>query len=557
MLGRVRVLGRRAESGTPAHGPSSIFAKALRDSRRAILLAGIGLGLGILAVGQSTAANYATIAGRQQQILAYSNAPAMGSLFGIPIGIETLGGLVSWRDASLIVLILGMWSIVALSGALAGEVSAGSADILVAMPISRRRIAAEKVAAHIVALGLIAVILAGAAWLTGIVFARLPGDSIAFTDALADFLGLGLLALIGGSIALALSAWLGKGAGSGLAIALFLGSFFVFAYQDLVPVFGAIKWLSPFDWTAHNQPIAGSWDLVSLVPVAGLVAALLASGMLAFERRDLGQFASLPRLRLPARSFLLRGPARRVFLDTRATALAWGLGLGLAMALIGAGSRAISKAATADPASERVVRQLFGDTDWTSAKGMLQLTFVWFGYLIMALAATTFLRSLAADERQRRLEMVLATPVSRARWLISGGLGVLGSVALMTLTIATLIGLGVWAGGQDPVGPFLGVWAGGLYAAALVGIALAVLGLGGVEIAPAVPVVLGIGFFFLDTMANLLRLPSAITSLCLTHYLGRPMVGTWDWPGMALLAGIAVAGIAVGAWAMNRRDVTK
>ena len=365
------------------------------------------------------------------------------------------------------------------------------------------------------------------------------------------------LGLIGGSIALALSAWLGKGAGSGLAIALFLGSFFVFAYQDLVPVFGAIKWLSPFDWTAHNQPIAGSWDLVSLVPVAGLVAALLVAGMLAFERRDLGQFAPLPRLRLPARSFLLRGPARRVFLDTRATALAWGLGLGLAMALIGAGSRAISKAATADPASERVVRQLFGDTDWTSAKGMLQLTFVWFGYLIMALAATTFLRSLAADERQRRLEMVLATPVSRARWLISGGLGVLGSVALMTLTIATLIGLGVWAGGQDPVGPFLGVWAGGLYAAALVGIALAVLGLGGVEIAPAVPVVLGIGFFFLDTMANLLRLPSAITSLCLTHYLGRPMVGTWDWPGMALLAGIAVAGIAVGAWAMNRRDVTK
>jgi ABC-2 type transport system permease protein len=560
MTDRLR-MRRRAPAPVPAPGaglagPSSIFMKSLRDSRRAVLLAGLILGFCELAAGSATQAYYPTVASRQLQVAAYDGTPAVGALFGLPIGIDTLGGLVSWRDASLIVLTLGMWSIVALSGALAGEASAGRAEMLLAVPLSRRRVALEKLGAHVFAMGVVALILAAFGWTTGMICSTLPGDSIAFDAALADFMGLGLLGLFGGALAFALSQWFGRGAGAGLAIAVFLGSFFVSAYRDVVPALRAISWLSPFHWTARNQPIAGSWDLISLVPVGLLVVALLAAGVEAFARRDLGAVMRMPRLGLPGRAFLLRGPARRILLDTRVPTLAWGLGLGLAMALIGLGGESVSRSATIDPAADRFVRQLFGDTDWTSAKGLIQLAFVWFGYVIVAFAATTFVEALAGDERRRRLDVILSTPVSRGSWLVRGALGVLGSVALMTLTLATLTALGVGLGHEDPVAPFLGIWVGALYAAALIGIAVAVLGLGGVELAPAVPVALGVGFFVVDTLANLLRLPSAATVVCLTHYLGRPIVGSWDWPGMALLAAVAVGGIGVGALSIARRDIS-
>jgi putative exporter of polyketide antibiotics len=260
---------------------------------------------------------------------------------------------------------------------------------------------------------------------------------------------------------------------------------------------------------------------------------------------------------LPGRAFLLRGPGRRLFLDTRVAALAWGLGLGLATALIGLNGNSLSSAASTDPGTDRFVRQLFGGHDWTSAKGLVQLALVWFGYVIFAFAATTFMQSLADDERRRRLDVILSTPISRARWVVRSAGGLLASVALMTLAVATLTAAGVGLGHEDVVAPFVGVWACALYAAALLGIAVAVFGLGGAELAPAVPAALGLGFFVLETLANLLRLPSAVTSICLTHYLGRPISGEWDWPGMALLAMVAVGGIGVGALALANRDISR
>jgi ABC-2 type transport system permease protein len=528
----------------------------LRDSRRAIALAGIGLGLTVVAIGQSTATNYPSLASRQQQLVSVQAAPGYGSLFGVPIGIETLGGLVSWRDGMMIGLFLGLWSILALSGTLAGEVRAGSFEVLAGVPLSRRRIACEKLAAHLVGLALAVTVMAAFAWLTGLVYAVLPGDSIAFSDALADFAGLALLGLVGGAMAFALAPFLGRGLAAGIAAAVFFGAYFVYAYRDLLSFFGAVQGFSWFSWTAYQQPLAGSWDPVSLVPVAGLSAVFLVIGVAAFERRGVGQLIPLPRLPMPGRRFLLRGPARQVFLGGRSAALAWGIGLGLVTGAIAIGAPSLAASATSDPASERFVRQVFGDTDWTSTRGLLQLAFAWFGYLIMALVAATLVHAVAADERERRLEMVLSTPLSRSRWLVAGGLGVFALLALMTLVVALLTAAGAAAGGQDALGPFAGVWVGGLYAAALAGLGLAVLGLGATELAPAVPAGLGIGFYFWDAVGSIFRLPPVVTGLSLTHHLGRPMAGAYDWPGMALLAVLAVAGLAVGAWGLSRRDLS-
>jgi uncharacterized membrane protein YfcA len=51
--------------------------------------------------------------------------------------------------------------------------------------------------------------------------------------------------------------------------------------------------------------------------------------------------------------------------------------------------------------------------------------------------------------------------------------------------------------------------------------------------------------------------PDWIRQLALTSHLGQPMVGIWDWAGMAACAAIAVAGLLLGAWGISRRDVSK
>ena len=66
----------------------------------------------------------------------------------------------SWKYGAVFALGTALWSILALSGTLAGEASRGSLDFVAAAPFGKRRIALEKLAAHLTMLGLAMAILA-------------------------------------------------------------------------------------------------------------------------------------------------------------------------------------------------------------------------------------------------------------------------------------------------------------------------------------------------------------------------------------------------------------
>ena len=57
--------------------------------------------------------------------------PVFQGLLGEPIHIETLGGFLSWRVGNFLPVLLGLWSVIALSGTLAGEAASGSLDLVV------------------------------------------------------------------------------------------------------------------------------------------------------------------------------------------------------------------------------------------------------------------------------------------------------------------------------------------------------------------------------------------------------------------------------------------
>jgi putative exporter of polyketide antibiotics len=61
--------------------------------------------------------------------------------------------------------------------------------------------------------------------------------------------------------------------------------------------------------------------------------------------------------------------------------------------------------------------------------------------------------------------------------------------------------------------------------------------------------------WFVELLGPLLGLPEVIQQLALTAHYGQPMVGVWDWAGVAASAVLALGGIALGAWAFRRRDL--
>ncbi len=167
--------------------------------------------------------------------------PMMRGMYGNPVNVDTLGGFISWHYGPYFALLAGLWSILALSSTLAGEARRGSLDFAVATPHSRRSIALEKVAGHAAALG-IAMAVRGDRRVgdrhRGRRHARRrrsrPLAAISFA------IGLGIRALIAGSIAFALAPFLGRGAAAGIAGALMLGGYVVNSYRTVVPAFDAL-----------------------------------------------------------------------------------------------------------------------------------------------------------------------------------------------------------------------------------------------------------------------------------------------------------------------------
>src|ERR1035437_4297165 len=187
------------------YGLGSIYAKTLRDSRLAFLIAAGLLG-GMMAAGcKAFGAAYPTAASRVDLANVINNIPpVLKGLYSSPVNVETLGGSLSWKSGPFFALIAGLWSIVALSGTLASEARRGSLDMVAAAPFGKRRIAFEKLAAHVTGMVGAMVFLAVLTVVGSNAFGTLPGDALSVTAAVGFALWVGLIALVSGSVAWAL-----------------------------------------------------------------------------------------------------------------------------------------------------------------------------------------------------------------------------------------------------------------------------------------------------------------------------------------------------------------
>jgi ABC-2 type transport system permease protein len=512
----------------------------------------------MLATAAPYGTEFTTPLDRQMLVRQMTALPTvLQGLIGEPINIDLLGGFLSWRVGNILSVMLGLWSVLALSGTLAAEAARGSLDLVATTPVGRRSIAIQKVAGHVTALAVAMVIVAVCIVLAGRAFAVLPGDEIAVDDAFGQVALYGLLILAAGSMSFATAPILGRTRGLALGLLFLFGGYLVAAYSSLSPVIEALRPLSWYAWTAGHRPIAGVTDWGSLAVLAAVCVVLLAVGVDAFARRDIGASAMLGWLRLPSLPAGVGGPFSRQLADRTSVAIAWGLGVGLYGSLIAASAPALTETLSGLPQMADLIERLYPRVDLNEPSGILQLAFFGFASLLIGLAGASFVAAWAGDETGGRLAMVMAAPLARARWVISSGLGVMAAIGVTVLVLGVVVALAVASLGGDVATPVIGIGILGLSAAGFAGIGLAVGGLVRASLAAPVTAGLVIATFLLDTLGAALDLPDVVIDLSIYKHLGQPMVGTYDGVGLATCVVLAAGGLAIGAWGMRRRDLDR
>ncbi len=540
------------------YGFGSIYGKSIRDSRLAFIIAAGLLGGLALFMGAAIGTVFPTPQARiEVNKLVEAMPAAMVNLFGnatlMGAKLGTLGGYMTWKYGAVFAIGTALWSIMALSGTLAGEAGRGSLDLVASAPFGKRRIALEKLAAHLTMLVLAMAVLAAMTTFSSNTFGDPAlGDPIPLGSAIAFALWVGFIALCFGGLALTLGPVLGR-AGSAAVSSLVMVLLWFVSGLD---VGGPLVQLSPFHWTAGHIPLVGIYDWGGLALVGVVALVFLAVGVELFNRRDLGVTAGLSLPHLPKDVLGVRGPLARAFGEQLPRSLAWGLGMAVWVAVLASLVGSFSTQVGGDSNIASIFNQLFPGFDFSTAGGWLQL-YVELFFIAAGFAAATFVSKWASDETEGRLELILASPMTRTRWVVAGGIAGLLAVVVVTVLLSIATAIGAAAGGSTAGDGILGVASLGLYAAAIVGIGVAVGGLWRTSIAAEVAALVVVATFLLDLLAPPLNLPDWMHQLALTSHFGQPMIGNWDPVGIVLCVGIAVGGIALGALGVRRRDIER
>ena len=310
-------------------------------------------------------------------------------------------------------------------------------------------------------------------------------------------------------------------------------------------------WLSPIGWAQQIRPYAGDRWALALLPVAFGVSLVVLSTLLV-RRRDLGA-GLLPQRRGASEAPpLLAGPFGLAWRSQRAAFLGWLIAFVLLSLVVGQIVTRIGDMLST-PVARQLIAVLGGVDEVTKAFVAVELSFI--AVFASAYGISSTLR-LVAEESAMRADLVLSTPTGRQRWALGHlVVAVVGSGILM---LASGLGVGlahaVQSGDRSVFGADLlaavvrlpAVWV-------LVGVSLALYGLS----RRAAPIAWGVlvAAFLASEIGPLLNLPHWIRDLSpFTHVPTLPGGEVTAGPLAGLLAA-AAALIAVGLWALRRRDL--
>lgn len=254
-----------------------LLAKSLRDQR--FQIAGFGLALGLMA-----AFVVFIWPAYRDQLQLIELPPAVEALLGSEkLDFRTAPGFINAEFFTWTPVLLIVYAITQGTGAIAGEESAGTADLLLAQPVRRGELILVRTASAMI--GMVAVVALGyAGFLLSIPFVSID---VTLWDA---FLGcVNLLPL--GLFFYALSLWLGavmpaRVHAVGVATAVATFAFFADTIAAGVEEVRWMRYGSPYYYFGRGLPLVEGIDWAHAGVLLGLAALFVALALRAFERRD-------------------------------------------------------------------------------------------------------------------------------------------------------------------------------------------------------------------------------------------------------------------------------
>ena len=259
-----------------------VYTRALWDARRSlpgwtVAIAAVALMYAAFWPSVNTPAMADALAAYPDDVLAALNSADLGTAQGY------LGGAVY---GLLVPLLVAVFMIAAGARGVAGDEQAGTLELVLAHPVSRRRLALQRLGAALTGMVVVAVVLSAL-----MVALRSPFElnSVPVGGFLAMNTHLALFGALFGTLAFAVGAATGSrtaalGTSAGAAVLAYLAN-------SVFPQLAALGWtrtLSPFHWYLGGEPLAHGLQWGGVAALAGTTVVLAVAGLLAFDRRDIG-----------------------------------------------------------------------------------------------------------------------------------------------------------------------------------------------------------------------------------------------------------------------------
>jgi ABC-2 type transport system permease protein len=375
---------------------------------------------------QSAFPNPAT---RDALLNAFASNSGLRALYGYPFDISNATGWVAWRNMSTIAVIMAMWAAIIVSGASRGEEEAGRAELSLSQPLSRRRWFGAGLAAVA-----IETLVIGAISLAGMAAVGIPQGLLTVSGCLELTLQLVLPALLFAAVGALMSQLFGTARSARIGTAAILVvAFLLRTAADTGSGIAWVRWLSPLGWFEELHPPAAP-SLAALAAIVVSIVVLIAVSMRLLRDRDIN-IGLLPHSdSRPPRRWLLGAPWQAALRDELPQLSMWLVATLTTVALMGGLTKTVLDFLHGDSSLSALLGSSFGVNSFVTAIFSLV-------QLVVALLAVTLMVDARAEESSGRLELLVAEPLSRERWLVSRAL-LAGGAALLLAVIASLT---MWA----------------------------------------------------------------------------------------------------------------
>ncbi|BEL06183.1 ABC transporter permease [Actinoplanes sichuanensis] len=516
---------------------------AVRQIRRGALLV-VGLSAAVTALVVAGYAQVMADPAAAGSLQALAGNPAIRTLFGAPVGLDTAGGFTVWRVGAVLAIALGVWSILATTRITRGEEDAGRWDVLLSGRLRLR----DALNRH-----LAAVMVVSAATATTITAVLLAAGTPA-AGAIIHGAGTGLLGMFFAALAaLTAQTFPARAPATGTAVAMLGAALLARMIGDGVDALGWLHWLSPFGLLTLSGPYVHDRTLPLLLLAAATVLVTVAASAAAARRDVQGGLLAVaagrrPRTRLltSVETFAVRRALRPL--------TGWMIGIGAYYLLIGLTAVSVTDFLRDNPA-------LAGEAAQAGFVGLGSITgfaATLFAILALPVAGFTTVRTTAflAAEADRRLTLMTSGPFSRIR-LLGAETAVTAAAATVLVTGAGLLtwtGVTVMGGRLALTAALRGTW--NVLPIVLLSLGAAVFAAGWApRWAGLVGALPGVGGFLLLVLAESIGAPSWVRDISpFAHLAPVPLTGA-DMTATAVMLGTTAVLITIGAGGYRRRDL--